>query len=186
MTDLHDPGDIGPPELVIGTVLAHGAAHAAHGHERLAACPNCGTPFAPDLPQPNFCPVCGQEAVLHPPSVAEFAHEFAGHYVAVEGPLWRTLWLLVGRPGQLTREYLHGRRRRYVLPLRLYLSASFLFFLVFKLLPSDDEAVKFSPNARHGDAAAAASSALAASMSTASAAASLPTPSRASAASGTR
>ena len=93
------------------------------------ACRNCGT----QAPL-NFCPECGQETALHPPSLVEFLHEFVGHYVALEGTLWRTLWLLVRRPGRLTREYLDGRRRRYVLPLRLYLTASFLFFLALKLV----------------------------------------------------
>jgi hypothetical protein len=92
------------------------------------ACRNCGAQ-APS----KFCPDCGQETTLHPPTLAEFLHEFVGHYVALEGTLWRTLWLLLCRPGRLTREYLDGRRRRYVLPLRLYLTASFVFFLVLKL-----------------------------------------------------
>ena len=95
------------------------------------ACRNCGTP-APL----KFCPECGQETTLHPPTLGEFLHEFVGHYVALEGTLWRTLWLLMLRPGRLTREYLDGRRRRYVLPLRLYLTASFVFFLVLKLVAS--------------------------------------------------
>ena len=80
----------------------------------------------------KFCPECGQETTLHPPTLGEFLHEFVGHYVALEGQLWRTLGLLLARPGRLTREYLDGRRRRYVLPLRLYLTASFVFFLVLK------------------------------------------------------
>ena len=92
------------------------------------ACRNCGT----QAPL-KFCPECGQETTLHPPTLGEFLHEFVGHYVALEGALWRTLGLLLRRPGRLTREYLDGRRRRYVLPLRLYLTASFLFFLVLKL-----------------------------------------------------
>jgi hypothetical protein len=96
------------------------------------ACRNCGTQAAL-----KFCPECGQETTLHPPTLGEFLHEFVGHYVALEGTLWRTLWLLLLRPGRLTREYLDGRRRRYVLPLRLYLTASFVFFLVLKLVASN-------------------------------------------------
>lgn len=92
------------------------------------ACRNCGAP-APL----KFCPECGQETALHPPTLGEFVHEFVGHYVALEGSLWRTLAMLLRRPGRLTREYLDGRRRRYVQPLRLYLTTSFLFFLVLKL-----------------------------------------------------
>lgn len=103
-------------------------SHAAPTRTDLA-CRNCGT----QAPL-KFCPECGQETTLHPPTLGEFLHEFIGHYVALEGTLWRTLALLVRRPGRLTREYLDGRRRRYVLPLRLYLTASFLFFLVLKLV----------------------------------------------------
>ena len=95
------------------------------------ACRNCGA----QAPL-QFCPACGQETTLHPPTLVEFLHEFVGHYVALEGALWQTLRLLLTKPGRLTREYLDGRRRRYVLPLRLYLTCSFLFFLVVKLTPS--------------------------------------------------
>jgi hypothetical protein len=93
------------------------------------ACRNCGA----QAPL-NFCPQCGQETTLHPPTLREFLHEFVGHYVALEGALWRTLALLLARPGRLTREYLDGRRRRYVLPLRLYLTTSFIFFVVLKFV----------------------------------------------------
>lgn len=67
----------------------------------------------------------------------EFIHEFIGHYVALEGPLWRSLWAMVFLPGRLTLEYFRGRRRRFVQPLRLYLSMSFLFFIAWHLLPND-------------------------------------------------
>jgi hypothetical protein len=102
----------------------------------LAPCRNCGAVPVAQTPPPAFCARCGQERTLHPPTLVEFLHEFVGHYVALDGPLWRTLALLLARPGRLTREYLDGRRRRYVLPLRLYLSASFLFFVVLKLIPT--------------------------------------------------
>lgn len=102
-----------------------------HDHALPSACANCGASLDAD-PHPRFCPLCGQETELHPPSFGEFVHEFVGHYVALEGALWRTLGALLFHPGKLTREYLDGRRRRYVLPLRVYLSASFLFFLLVK------------------------------------------------------
>ena len=56
--------------------------------------------------------------MLHPPSMREFVGEFVGHYVAVEGPLWRTLGLLVFRPGRLTNAYMAGKRVLYTQPLR--------------------------------------------------------------------
>jgi len=69
---------------------------------------------------------------LHPPSTREFLHEFIGHYVALEGKLWQSLWLLLLKPGRLTLEYIQGRRVRYVQPLRIYLTFSLIFFAVLK------------------------------------------------------
>ena len=74
----------------------------------------------------EFCPACGQETALHPPTVREFIHEFASHYIAIDGPLLRTLRTLLFYPGKLTSEYLAGRKRSYVLPLRLYLTISLI------------------------------------------------------------
>lgn len=81
----------------------------------------------------HYCAVCGQGTKLHVPSAREFLHEFVGHYIALEGRLWQTLWMLVRKPGMLTAEYLAGRRIRYVEPLRLYLTFSIVFFALFKL-----------------------------------------------------
>lgn len=64
----------------------------------------------------------------------EFAQQFGGSYISMEGALWRTLWRLLFLPGQLTLEFLAGRRRRYVLPLRLYLTISVLTLLTLRVL----------------------------------------------------
>ena len=96
-------------------------------HHAVSNCPNCGANVSG-----NFCHQCGQETVLHPPSTREFMHEFIGHYVALEGKLWKSLGLLLFRPGRLTVEYIKGRRVRYVQPLRLYLTFSLIFFAVMK------------------------------------------------------
>ncbi len=93
----------------------------------LPACANCGAPFAPE--RRAFCPECGQETEIKPPTVMEFAQQFGGAYMSTEGALWRTLKLLLTRPGELTLRYLAGQRKHYVLPLRLYLSISLLLLL---------------------------------------------------------
>lgn len=95
-----------------------------HGIRTSMNCRNCSTP-APG----KFCPQCGQDTAPHSPSAGEFIHEFIGHYIAFEGKLWKTLGLLFFKPGQLTKEYLAGRKLRYVLPLRLYLTISLIFFV---------------------------------------------------------
>ncbi|MCY4744036.1 DUF3667 domain-containing protein [Pelomonas sp. UHG3] len=109
--------------------MSHSAPHAPE----LPYCRNCHYTLA--VPRPVYCGHCGQETDLHPPSVREMLTEYLGHYVALDGPLWRTLWALICLPGLLTNAYFHGARRRYVLPLRVYLSASFVFFVGWALLP---------------------------------------------------
>ncbi|NNG25151.1 DUF3667 domain-containing protein [Telluria aromaticivorans] len=96
--------------------------------QHAGTCKNCGATTSG-----NFCQACGQATHLHVPSAREFLHEFLSHYVALEGKLWRSLKLLLFKPGFLTREYIEGRRVRYVEPLRLYLSFSIIFFFLVKL-----------------------------------------------------
>jgi hypothetical protein len=101
-------------------------------HDHADACKNCGT-----ATHGNYCHQCGQPAHVHVPSAREFLHEFLGHYVALEGKLWKSLALLLFKPGFLSREYIEGRRVRYVEPLRLYLTFSIIFFALFKLSAVD-------------------------------------------------
>jgi hypothetical protein len=91
------------------------------------ACPNCGKAIVPA--QAAYCPWCGQELNLGAPTLREFLQHWGGAYLSTEGALWRSLRLLLTRPGQLTVHYLKGRRRHYVHPLRLYMTLSVLLFL---------------------------------------------------------
>jgi hypothetical protein len=117
----------------------------AHAHP--SDCLNCGSAV-----HANFCAHCGQDTVVHMPSAFEFLHEFVGHYVALENKLLKTLALLLFKPGRLTRDYLEGKRVRYVLPLRLYLTLSLVFFAIVKWEAhdiswhsNDDQASGFRP-----------------------------------------
>ena len=102
---------------------------------RSLQCRNCGA----DSPG-NYCPECGQETSLHPPSVGEFVNHFLGNYVAVKSTLAQTLWVLISKPGQLTEDYLAGRKRRYVLPFKLYLTVSIVTLLLISLFAGLDVA----------------------------------------------
>jgi hypothetical protein len=95
-----------------------------------AHCRDCGAPISG-----NYCAHCGQETLIETPTIRQFLHELADQYVAVEGKLGRTLRVLLAQPGQLTIDYLEGRRQRYVRPLKLYLSVSVVFFGLLGLLP---------------------------------------------------
>ena len=65
-------------------------------------------------------------------------HEAAGEFIQVDSKIAVTLRLLLTRPGEPTSEFLRGRRIRYVSPLRLYLTASFVYFLLGAVLPNAD------------------------------------------------
>lgn len=126
-------------------------------HHAATECPNCDAAVSG-----NYCHECGQETVLHPASTREFLHEFIGHYVALEGKLWKSLWLLLFRPGLLTLEYIKGRRVRYVQPLRLYLTFSLIFFAMMKYDGQHEVQVgagKKTPAAHAGQPAPAATAA---------------------------
>jgi len=100
-------------------------------------CANCGAPIVG-----AFCPRCGQETTLALPTARAFLREAAGRYIAWDGRTWRTLALLFFRPGFLTREYLAGRRRRYVRPGRLFLVLSLAFFAVVRFTSGTPEVVR--------------------------------------------
>ena len=116
-------------DIVDGTLLA-GAAEPETGADRQAdqkICLNCGT----ELIGP-YCHGCGQAAHVHRHLMA-FFHDLAHGVFHFEGKVWRTLPMLAWRPGELTREYIDGRRARYVSPIALFLFSVFLLFAAVNL-----------------------------------------------------
>jgi len=112
------------------------------------ACLNCGESFGEGGERRRrFCPECGQETTVRAPTLGEFAQQFGGAYFATEGALWRSLRLLISQPGALTAQYLAGRRKHYVLPLRLYLTISLLVLLLVRVVGSGSVAVKLGDTA---------------------------------------
>lgn len=91
-------------------------------------CRNCGAAAGG-----NFCSQCGQETRIALPTLGQFLGETTGRLLAIDGRLWRTLALLLGRPGQLTLEYLNGRRKHFVRPSRLFFALSVLLFAMLGL-----------------------------------------------------
>jgi hypothetical protein len=91
-------------------------------------CDNCGASVAG-----NYCSHCGQRFEHHVHSVLHFTREVTEDLTHADSRLWSTILALLFKPGFLTREFLNGRRVRYLPPLRLYLVLSVLFFLVLGL-----------------------------------------------------
>ncbi|WP_291842149.1 DUF3667 domain-containing protein [Maricaulis sp.] len=92
-------------------------------------CSNCSTELSGPV-----CHSCGQTADTYHRPIWELLTDILDGLFGLEGRLWRTLPPLMFQPGKITQNYLSGVRARYVMPFRLYLTASVLFFLfVFAL-----------------------------------------------------
>jgi hypothetical protein len=95
-----------------------------------APCLNCGAPVTG-----AHCAACGQAGDVHVLSMREVAGDVTHSLLHLDGRVWRTLRLLVFRPGEVTREFIAGRHQHYLPPFRLYLAISILFFALSALLP---------------------------------------------------
>ncbi len=115
-------------------------------------CLNCGAQL-----RGQYCGNCGQRARSRLISLWELISDAFGDLFEIDSRLWQTLILLIMRPGQLTRDYLQGRRARYMPPFRSYLVLSLIFFLVAFFDPHEELGLLFEPeseSAASTDAAA--------------------------------
>ncbi len=103
-------------------------------------CLECGA----ELSGP-FCARCGQEDRDAEPPAGEMLREMLADAVGADATVWRSLRLLTTRPGALTLEYLAGRRRRYLSPLRLYLMASIPFVALAVWTPAGQSLIQVQP-----------------------------------------
>lgn len=105
-------------------------------------CLNCGAELHGD-----YCHACGQKASAHHLGMHDVAHDAMHELLHLDGKILQTMKLLLFRPGQLTREFIEGRRVRYVSPIRLYLTWSVIFFALTAIVPGAREGiVKATPS----------------------------------------
>jgi len=77
-----------------------------------------------------FCANCGQEVkALQRPFTSAVKDAFATVF-ELDGRIYKTLFYLFFRPAFLSKEYVAGRRVRYVPPFRLFFIISIVFFLM--------------------------------------------------------
>ena len=96
-----------------------------------SVCPSCSAPATG-----RYCAQCG-ERFLWPRDVElrHFLSEHVAHeLLEFDGTLPRTLRVLLTQPGQLALEYIAGRRKPYVSPLRLYMVMFLLHVFLLNVL----------------------------------------------------
>ncbi len=99
------------------------------GDHGSGVCSDCGRPVTE-----NFCANCGQPTHVHR-TLLHLGEELLHGVMHFDARIWRTLPLLALNPGRLTREWVEGKRTRYVSPLALFLFTVFLMFFILSFAP---------------------------------------------------
>ncbi|TAJ10747.1 DUF3667 domain-containing protein [Marinilabiliaceae bacterium JC017] len=107
-----------------------GVTDADHVPERLT-CKNCDTRFSG-----KFCPNCGQSVKEIQQPISFLIIDFVGTMMAFDARLFKTLAAVLLKPGQLTADFLAGKRARYMPPFRFYVFISFVMFLLISNITS--------------------------------------------------
>jgi hypothetical protein len=117
-------------------IVASGVADSlGASHNKIpvqGVCANCSAHM-----DGNFCGVCGQKARVHR-SLAHVGEELLHGITHFDGKAWTTIPMLLFRPGQLTRDYIEGKRVRYIAPVPMFLLVVFLMFFVFSFVHITD------------------------------------------------
>ncbi len=92
-------------------------------------CVGCGSPC-----NTPFCAQCGeQRASDRHYTIMHFGEEVIETFTHADGRLMRSIRALVDCPGEMTKAYMLGRRKRYVGPLQLFLILNVVFFVTGSL-----------------------------------------------------
>lgn len=89
-------------------------------------CLNCGQTV-----NERFCSHCGQENLDWRDSAFHMVLHYFQDLVHYDGKFWQTFRLFIRRPGQVPVEYMDGKRKRHLDPIRFYVFASTVFFIFF-------------------------------------------------------
>jgi hypothetical protein len=116
-----------------------------------SSCRNCGAALTGP-----YCSRCGQRDIDYHQSIGTVFRDFLDSFLAFDGKVIQTLWLLLSRPGELTIRFLQGQQIRFLNPIRLYVSVSLVFFLVLHFAQPNAAVVVVKGNGPAGQQANAA------------------------------
>ncbi len=98
-------------------------------------CLNCENDISEE---DNFCSRCGQVNDLKKVSLKQYLSAYFDDFLSFDGRLLNTIATLIFKPGYVTKNYVEGKRMRYMNPFKLYLQITILFFLVVGLFKTID------------------------------------------------
>ncbi len=87
----------------------------------------------------NFCTKCGQVNDRNPLSLKQYFSEYLSGFFSFDNRFLKTVIPLLFKPGKVTREYVEGKRRKYVNPFQMFLHITIVFFLIQGIFNTIDE-----------------------------------------------
>lgn len=103
-------------------------------------CENCGA-----LLEGPYCSQCGQKAAGRVVPLWHMLNEALEAVIELDMRVIHTFPKFLFLPGRLTKEYINGRRKRYIRPFRLYLFTTFLLFTVLAFTAGQGFQFPFDP-----------------------------------------
>lgn len=97
-------------------------------------CLNCGSEL-----KGEYCHTCGQHATDANPTIKGVILEYCYNAFLWDPKFFRTLWLLVRRPGLLTKEFLAGKFVSQEHPIKLNMFLLFVFVTMFFLFSGTEK-----------------------------------------------
>jgi hypothetical protein len=88
-------------------------------------CKSCGNRFVG-----NFCPACGEKVLSKEDrSFRTFLNNIFLALTLADSRFVKGLWLIVSRPGFLSKEFAEGRKVKYIKPLSIFFLLNLVYFL---------------------------------------------------------
>jgi len=103
--------------------------------KRGTTCLNCEKTISPN---DHFCPNCGQINNTSRISLKYYFSEYLSGFFSFDNRFFKTIIPLIFKPGKVTREFIEGKRKKYVNPFQLYLNITIIFFLLIGLFNTID------------------------------------------------
>lgn len=103
-------------------------------------CLNCGQPLTGNE---NFCSYCGQKNATNKLTFGNFINSIFAGFLSYDSRFWSTFIPLLIKPGIVSKQYIEGKRARFVNPFQLYLNVSIVFFLIIGISSKFNEQTQF-------------------------------------------
>ena len=81
----------------------------------------------------RYCADCGEHTEPHDYSMKHFVEELVETTVHVDGRVFASFRSLLTRPGELTSQFLSGRRKNQMGPVQMFVVCNVLYFLFLPL-----------------------------------------------------